>query len=387
MPHASVDGIKLYYEEAGTGAPLVFVHEFAGDARSWHLQMRFFARRYRCIAFNARGYPPSDVPDDPVRTPSSAPSTTSRACSTTWASPRRTCAGCRWAATPRCSSASSIPERALSLVVAGCGYGSVITDREAFKKDSDLVARRFEADGMAKVADFYSRGPTRVQFIDKDPQGWQEFHDQFAAGSARGHALTLRGVQMTRPSVFELGERWSASRRPTLVMTGDEDEPCLEPNVFMKRKIPRPDSSSSPRRATPSTSRTPRPSTAPSSTSSPPSTPAAGRAAIPPRSPSRRSCRPPSGGSARVARFPPRARRRAARRGPGVGPLTTADAVPVTRGAVPTPWPLCRRLAGGKGSADPPPGPRPATRPVTVCAFANDTRLGGINFHTSRRAQ
>src|SRR5262252_3659486 len=65
MPTARVNRINIFYEEAGEGVPLVFVHEFAGEAKSWHLQMRFFARRYRCIAFNARGYPPSDVPDDP----------------------------------------------------------------------------------------------------------------------------------------------------------------------------------------------------------------------------------------------------------------------------------------------------------------------------------
>ena len=64
MPRVSANGIRLHYEETGAGVPLVFVHEFAGDAQSWHLQVRFFARRYRTIAFNARGYPPSDVPTD-----------------------------------------------------------------------------------------------------------------------------------------------------------------------------------------------------------------------------------------------------------------------------------------------------------------------------------
>src|SRR5574342_981325 len=66
MPTARVNGLNLFYEETGQGTPLVFVHEFAGEARSWHLQVRFFARRYRTIAYNARGYPPSDVPDDPA---------------------------------------------------------------------------------------------------------------------------------------------------------------------------------------------------------------------------------------------------------------------------------------------------------------------------------
>src|SRR5215472_10006890 len=66
MPHAiTEDGVRLYYEEAGTGRPVIFVHEFAGDYRSWEPQLRRFARLYRCIAFNARGYPPSDVPESP----------------------------------------------------------------------------------------------------------------------------------------------------------------------------------------------------------------------------------------------------------------------------------------------------------------------------------
>jgi pimeloyl-ACP methyl ester carboxylesterase len=68
MPElATDDGVKLHYEEAGSGSPIVFVHEFAGDARSWEPQLRHFSRRYRCIAYNARGYPPSDVPEDVER--------------------------------------------------------------------------------------------------------------------------------------------------------------------------------------------------------------------------------------------------------------------------------------------------------------------------------
>ena len=61
------DGTSLYYEEAGTGTPVVFVHEFAGDYRTWEPQMRYFSRAHRCVTYSQRGYPPSDVPDDPAR--------------------------------------------------------------------------------------------------------------------------------------------------------------------------------------------------------------------------------------------------------------------------------------------------------------------------------
>src|SRR5262245_14300234 len=238
MPHVTVDGVRLHYDEAGAGAPLVFVHEFAGDARSWHLQMRFFARRYRCIAFNARGYPPSDVPDDPAAYSQQRAVDDIVGVLDHLGIARAHVCGLSMGGYATLLFGIKYPERALSLVVAGCGYGSVVTGREAIRKDSELVARCFEADGMAAVAEFYSRGPTRVQFIDKDPQGWQEFHDQFAGSSARGHALTLRGVQMTRPSVLDLGDRMARLEVPTLVVTGDEDAPCLEPALFMKRRIP-----------------------------------------------------------------------------------------------------------------------------------------------------
>jgi pimeloyl-ACP methyl ester carboxylesterase len=101
-----------------------------------------------------------------------------------------------------------------------------------------VVARRFEEDGMGRTAEMYSKGPTRVQFMDKDPFGWREFHAQLAEGSARGHALTQRGVQMLRPSILDLGSALEKLDVPTLIMTGDEDDPCLEPAIFMKRKIP-----------------------------------------------------------------------------------------------------------------------------------------------------
>jgi pimeloyl-ACP methyl ester carboxylesterase len=59
----------------------------------------------------------------------------------------------------------------------------------------------------------------------------------FAAQSAEGHALTMQGVQLTRPSVYELEAGLLKLEVPTLIMTGDEDEPCLEPSLYLKRKI------------------------------------------------------------------------------------------------------------------------------------------------------
>jgi pimeloyl-ACP methyl ester carboxylesterase len=127
---------------------------------------------------------------------------------------------------------------ARSLVVAGCGYGSVSSERERFQQDSGKIAERLQREGMPAVAEIYAKGPTRVQFEDKDLRGWREFAAQLAEHSAIGSALTLLGVQGRRPSVYALEAQMRQLRVPTLIVTGDEDEPCLEPGLFMKRAIP-----------------------------------------------------------------------------------------------------------------------------------------------------
>lgn len=238
MPTAQVNGVSLFYEEAGEGVPLVFVHEFAGEARSWHLQVRFFARRYRTIAYNARGYPPSDVPEDPKAYSQEQATDDIRGLLDALGIRKAHICGLSMGGYATLHFGLRYPERALSLVVAGAGYGSVPGEREKFRRDVEETAMRFERDGMKAVAEFYTKGPTRVQFKDKDPAGWQEFYDMFCAQSAKGHALTMRGVQMSRPSVYELEAGMERMTVPTLIMTGDEDEPCLEPGIFMKRKIP-----------------------------------------------------------------------------------------------------------------------------------------------------
>jgi pimeloyl-ACP methyl ester carboxylesterase len=90
---------------------------------------------------------------------------------------------------------------------------------------------------MQEAALAYALGPTRVQFQNKDRRGWQEFADQLAEHSTEGAARTMRGVQARRPSLFDLTDRMAAITAPTLVMTGDEDWPCLEPALLLKRTI------------------------------------------------------------------------------------------------------------------------------------------------------
>jgi pimeloyl-ACP methyl ester carboxylesterase len=239
MPYVTTDDeISLYYEEVGAGIPIVFVHEFAGDVRSYEQQMRHFGQRYRCIAFNARGYPPSDVPHDGEKYSQSWARDDIRDVLDGLKIEKAHIVGLSMGGFATLHFGFSYPARARSLVVAGCGYGAAPDKREQFAAEAEAVAKQFEQETMAKAAHGYALGPTRVQFQNKDPRGWQDFASQLAEHSTEGSARTMRGVQARRPSLFDLVDKLRAVRTPTLIMTGDEDWPCLEPALLMKRTIP-----------------------------------------------------------------------------------------------------------------------------------------------------
>lgn len=239
MPHITTDDdVRLYYEETGSGLPVVFVHEFAGDYRSYEMQMRYFGQRYRCIAYNARGYPPSDVPKDPASYSQSRARDDIRAVLDALKIEQAHIVGLSMGGFATLHFGFTYPTRARSLVVAGCGYGAAPDKRARFAAEAEAAATHFESLTMAKAAAGYALGPTRVQFQNKDRRGWAEFANQLAEHSTEGSALTMRGVQARRPSLFDLVEQMKSITAPTLVVTGDEDWPCLEPALLMKRTIP-----------------------------------------------------------------------------------------------------------------------------------------------------
>jgi pimeloyl-ACP methyl ester carboxylesterase len=239
MPHLTTDdGIKLYYEEVGNGIPIIFVHEFAGDIRSYELQMRYFGQRYRCIAYNARGYPPSDVPAEGDKYSQERARDDIRAVLDALRIDKAHVVGLSMGGFAALHFGFSFPDRARSLVVAGCGYGASPDKRTQFAAEAEGAAKQFEEQSMVKAAEGYALGPSRVQFQNKDPRGWQEFTAQLSEHSTAGGARTMRGVQARRPSLFDLVDEMVAMTVPTLIMTGDEDWPCLEPALLMKRSIP-----------------------------------------------------------------------------------------------------------------------------------------------------
>ncbi len=234
----TTDNIRLYYEEAGSGTPIVFVHEFGGDWRSWEPQMRYFARRHRCLTFSARGFAPSDIPKN--ATAYSQRQAVNDILSVMDAAKvdRAHIVGLSMGGFATLHFGLNAPDRALSLTVAGAGYGAEKQNEDYFRGLSREVAKQFETLGSETFAKTYSLGASRVQYQNKDPRGWQEFAIQLGEHDSTGSANTMRGVQAERPSIYDLEADLKKMTVPTLIMVGDEDDHCLQPGIFMKKTIP-----------------------------------------------------------------------------------------------------------------------------------------------------
>jgi pimeloyl-ACP methyl ester carboxylesterase len=239
MAYATTDdGVRLWYEDTGAGVPIVFVHEFAGDHRSWEPQVRFFSRRHRCIAYAARGYPPSDVPERVDSYSQERAAADIRAVMDGAGIERAHVVGLSMGGFATLHFGLGYPERALSLVAAGVGYGAEKEREAQFRQGAEEAARGFEAKGSRAFAEIYGVAAARVQFEAKDPRGWREFVDQLAEHASLGAANTMRGVQAKRPSLYDLEDQFKRLALPTLIVAGDEDDNSLQPSIFLKRAIP-----------------------------------------------------------------------------------------------------------------------------------------------------
>src|ERR1019366_8024334 len=205
------DGVTLHAEETGAeetgaGEPLLFIHEFAGDHRSWEPQVRYFSAASRCVTYAARGSPPADVPTDPAAYSQDRAVADAIAVldglGIAWAN----VVGLSMGGFAALHLALWHPDRVVSAVVAGAGYGAPAERADAFRSESLLTAAPLAA--------------------------------ALAAHSSLGAALTMRGVQAGRPSLYTLTDQLARLRTPVLVLVGDEDEGCLEPALMLKRTIP-----------------------------------------------------------------------------------------------------------------------------------------------------
>ena len=240
MPYVNaLDGTRLYYEESGRGRPVVFVHEFAGDYRTWELQIRALCRQYRCVTFSARGYPPSDIPRDGLHYSQDLARQDVIALMDHLGIGQAHVVGHSMGAYTTLHVGLLHPERCLSLTATGCGFASHPAQRaaslELIERNADLFAR----EDIQVAARHYADAPNRQAFKRKDPRGYAEFVSRLAEHSGLGSALTLLGVQRRRPTLWEMQSELSRLGLPLLVISGDEDEDCLDAGLLLKRIVPR----------------------------------------------------------------------------------------------------------------------------------------------------
>ena len=239
MPHATTpDGVKLHYEEAGSGTPILFVHEYCGDWRAWEPQMRFFSRRHRCITYSFRGYPDSDVPESGDLYGQQFAVDDARHMLDHLGIAKAHIVGLSQGAFATAHFGRLYADRALSLTLAGVGSGAGREGHEQFKKDAVTTAGLIRKHGMAKYAESLTTNPTRSRFRTKDPRGFAEFTQHLSEHPDIGAANTMANYQGKRPSLYDLEEEWKRLDLPTLIICGDEDDPCLQPSLYLKRVLP-----------------------------------------------------------------------------------------------------------------------------------------------------
>ncbi len=240
MPYATTDdGVRLHFDSVGDGVPIVFVHEFGGNHWSWEPQVAAFARRHRCITYAARGYPPSDVPADVSSYSQARAADDIIAVMDAAGLDKAHIVGLSMGGFACLHAGLRRPDRLLSIVAAGAGYGAEKAHEATFQGLSNEVADNFERMGAAAFAPVYAEGASRVQFQAKDPAGWRLFTERLARHDARGAANTMRGVQAKRPSLYDLEADFRRLELPVLILVGDEDDHCLQPGLFLKRTIRR----------------------------------------------------------------------------------------------------------------------------------------------------
>jgi 3-oxoadipate enol-lactonase len=239
MPYATApDNVKLYYEEAGQGVPILFIHEFASDHRGWEPQMREFGKRYRCITYSARGYTPSDVPSDANAYTYKHVMRDAVAVLDHLQIDRAHLIGLSMGGYTSLQVALNHPDRVRSMVLAGAGSGSERWYTENFHKHSRAIGDQFEREGAAAVAKTYGMSASRIPFLIKDPRGFAEFRDRLAEHDAAGSAHTSRGFQGGRPSLYDFETEIKTCDTPALIVVGDEDDRCIEPSLFLKQTLP-----------------------------------------------------------------------------------------------------------------------------------------------------
>lgn len=235
---ATSDGVRLYVTDDGAGPPVLFLHEYAGDYRSWSGQVAGLKDEFRCVTYSARGYLPSDVPADPASYSWQRAVQDAIEVLDALGIEQAHLIGLSMGGYTALQLGRLHPGRLRSIMAVSAGSGSEPAKRASYLEEAKVVAGQLRTRGAAAVGAQMATGPSRIQLRRRSEAAWQEFVDQLAGHSAEGLALTVLGIQASRPSLWELTDDFSRMTIPLLVVNGDEDEACLPAGLLLKRTAP-----------------------------------------------------------------------------------------------------------------------------------------------------
>ena len=239
MPHAvTKDNVRLYFEEAGSGTPIIFLHEFAADHTNWEPQMRYFSRGHRCIAYSARGYTPSDVPPSAEVYTYKHFYTDALAVLDHLKIAKAHFVGLSMGSYSSLQIGLNAPERALSMTLAAVGSGSDLENLDAFRKQCRANAEQYRDDRLGRGRKGDARGAEPDSVPAEGSARPRRFLRRAGAAQRQGSANTMRSFQGGRPSIYTMTDAIRKVPTPALIICGDEDDNCVEPSLFLKKHLP-----------------------------------------------------------------------------------------------------------------------------------------------------
>ncbi len=195
-PVASVDGLKLHCEERGAGPAVLFVHEYGGSCRSFDMQVEAFRARYRCVVFNARGYPPSEVPASVGSYSQEHALADIGSVLDGLAIGRAHLVGVSMGAASALQFALKQPGRVLSATLVGIGSGS--DDPALFRENAEANAKQIETGGMRAFAEQTSRNANRIRLKDKNPAEFRRSLEEVSRARAARRAPRRHAADRAR---------------------------------------------------------------------------------------------------------------------------------------------------------------------------------------------
>ena len=235
------DGISLYYEDTGSGNPILFIHEFGGDYRSWAHQVPVFSQAYRCITYSARGFLPSSVPDDRSQYGQVQATTDVLAVINHLDLTKVHLVGTSMGSFTCLDFSLKHPEHVLSVTLVGNSSGPRDEDeRKEYRRVwiGEEVRLR-EAQGNNGAVAVLEKDPAYQSLQQNEPAAWFTYAENLRQQSVEGAIHILSTLHWNRHSLFDLEPKLRSFDKPVLLITGDDDHYLVaETNAYLNRVLP-----------------------------------------------------------------------------------------------------------------------------------------------------